>query len=343
MEREDIFWFNEIGQEASELVGKKCANLGEMTKLKMPVPNGFAISIRAHERFMEETDALQEIRELLNKAGELKDINLQAEVSEKIRHIIEGKEIPSALHDAIESYYEQLCRKCAQKDIAVSVRSAGAKSHPGQYETYLNIRGKQQVLEKVKKVWASIFNTRTVAAMVQQGLPVDQSPCIGVGTVEMVNARSAGVCFTVHPVTGDPSKAVIEANWGLGESVVSGIISTDMYVLDKESLKVIDKSWTEKKVYIVPRGDGVVEEEVPSEKQNIYTLNDEEAAEIVRLGKALELHFNQPQDLEWAIDADRTFPHNIYLLQTRPVVGVKIQKPKTADEQILDDLVKKLF
>jgi pyruvate,water dikinase len=343
MEREDIFWFNEIGQEASELVGKKCANLGEMTRLKMHVPNGFAISIRAHERFMEETGALQEIRELLNKAGELKDINLQAEVSGKIRHIIEGKEIPSALRDAIGTYYEQLCRKCAQKDVAVSVRSAGAKSHPGQYETYLNIRGKQQVLEKVKKVWASIFNTRTIAAMVRQGLPVDQSPCIGVGAVEMVNARSAGVCFTVHPVTGDPTKAVIEANWGLGESVVSGMISTDMYVLDKESLKVIDKSWTEKKVYIVPRGNGVVEEEVPSEKQTIYTLSDEEAAEIVKLGKALELHFNQPQDLEWAIDADRTFPHNIYLLQTRPVVGVKVQKTKTDMDQVMDSLLKKFF
>jgi pyruvate,water dikinase len=343
MERENIFWFNEIGQEASELVGKKCANLGEMTRLKMPIPNGFAISIRVHEKFMEETGALQEIRELLNEVGELKDINLQAEVSEKIRHIIERKRIPSALSDAIESYYEQQCRKCGQKEAAVSVRSAGAKSHPGQYETYLSVRGNQQLLEAVKKVWSSIFNSRTIAAMVQQGLPVDQSPCIGVGVVEMVNALCAGVCFTIHPVTGDPTKAVIEANWGLGESVVSGMVSTDMYVVDKEILEVMEKNLGEKKMHIVPRGSSVVEEQVPSEKQATYTLSDEEAAEIVRLGKDLEAHFNQPQDIEWAIDADLAFPYNIFLLQTRPIVGVKIQKPKTADEQVLDDLVRKLF
>jgi pyruvate,water dikinase len=342
MEEQDVFWFEEIGQEACDIIGKKCANLGELTKLKMPVPYGFAVSIKAHERFLNESGALQDIQDLLSRVGELKDLNLQAKVSEAIRKIVEGKEIPSDLCDVIGLHYEKLCQRLGQ-EAAVSVRSAGAKSHPGQYETFLNIKGKQRVVEMVKKVWSSIFNVRTIAHLIQQGLSVVDSPCLGVGVVEMVNARCAGVCFTVHPVTGDPLKAVIEANWGLGETVVRGNVSPDTYIVDKESLEVIEKDLGNKKMQIVLKGDGLVEEEVPAEKQTIYTLNDEEAAEIVRLSKTLESHFNQPQDVEWAIDTDRAFPQNIFLLQTRPVVGVKVQKLKTVEEQVIDNLINKLF
>lgn len=336
MQGREVFWFGEIGQEDNDLVGRKCANLGELARLKMPVPSGFAISAKAEERFLNVTGALREIQELLTEVGELKDINLQAEVSVKIRHIVESKEIPTDLCDAIRTHYEELCHKRGQ-EVAVSVRSAGAKSHPGQYETYLNVRGDQRVLEMVKKVWASIFNARTIANLVQLGLPVAQSPAIGVGVVEMVYARSAGVCFTIHPVTGDPLKAVIEANWGLGESVVGGKVNTDMYVVDKERLKVIERNLGGKNIQIVAKEEGVVEEETPAEKQSAYVLNDDEAVEIVKLGKALELHFRGPQDIEWAIDDKHPFPNNLFLLQTRPVVGV--QKPKTTEEKLLDDVV----
>ena len=342
MEAKPVFWFSEVGQEDNATIGKKCANLGEMARLNMPVPQGFAISVTVQQEFLKGTRALKEIEELLSKVGELKNVNLQAEVSRKIRDIIETKEIPPDMANLIGSYYEDLSSKRGQ-EVAVSVRSAGVKSHPGMYETYLNIRGRQQVLEMVKKVWASTFNARTIAARVQQGLPVIDSPCIGVGVVEMINARCAGVCFTVHPVTGDTLKAMIEANWGLGETVVSGKVNVDMYVVDKESLKVIEKTLGEKKMQIVPKGNGVLEEEVPPEKRTIYVITDEEAAEIVKLGKTLESHFSQPQDLEWAIDAERQFPQNIYLLQTRSVVGVVVQKPKTEIDQVIDGLLKKFF
>jgi pyruvate,water dikinase len=210
------------------------------------------------------------------------------------------------------------------------------------YETYLNITGTNQVLEMVKKVWASIFNHRTICAAVQHELPVFESPCIGVGVVELVNARCAGVCFTVDPVTGDPGRAVIESNWGLGESVVSGQADIDRYVVDKESLKVIDKTLGEKKIRIVPSGYGVLEAETPSDLQRVFTINDEEAAEVVKIGKALEAHFDTPQDLEWTIDADRPFPDNIWLLQTRGVVGVKVQEKKTAEQKLKEELAKRL-
>ena len=341
MKEKHIFWFDEIGQDANVLVGKKCANLGEMTKLNMPVPKGFAISVTAHELFLEETGARQEIAKLLTECGDLKDFKVSADVSAKIRETIEGKDIPRDLRQLIVSYYENLCsrRSC---EVSVSVRSAGIVSHPGMYETYLNITGTDQVLQMVKKVWASIFNHRTICAAVQHELPVEESPCIGVGVVELVNARCAGVCFTVDPVTGDPGKAVIESNWGLGESVVSGQVEVDRYVVDKESLKVIDKTLGEKKLRIVPKGHGVAEDETPPELQHAFTINDEEAGEIVKIGIALETHFGTPQDLEWTIDKDRPFPDNIWLLQTRGVVGVKVQEKKTAEQKLKEELAKRL-
>ncbi|MGD0231336.1 MAG: PEP/pyruvate-binding domain-containing protein [Syntrophorhabdales bacterium] len=228
-----VFWFTELGQNDNGMVGKKCANLGELTKLRMPVPRGFAISVTAEDKFLEETGARGEIRELVRRVGddELKDFNVQAEVSRNMQAIIEGKEIPPDLAAAIVSCYEDLCARSGCV-VAVSVRSAGVKSHPGMYETYLNIRGTQQVLQMVRKVWASIFNHRTVSAAIQHGLRAEDSPSIGVGVVELVNARGAGVCFTVHPVTGDPHTAVIESNWGLGESVVSGVVNVDRHVIE---------------------------------------------------------------------------------------------------------------
>lgn len=342
MKTKQVFWLRDIGQGDNGTFGKKCANLGEMTRLGMPVPDGFAITCTAQEEVFEETGARREIEALLRETGEPKDNQRQTDVSRRIRRIIEEKELPAAFSKVVGEHYTAMCSKRGE-EVAVSVRSAGVVSHPGMYETYLNMRGREQVLEAIKKVWASTFNVRTIAAMVQTGQPVADSPCIGVGVLEMVNAKSAGVCFTVHPVSGDPSKAVIEANWGLGESCVSGIVSVDMYAVDKESLQVVEKTLGEKKCQIIPRGKGVVEEEVPSDMREVYVLSDEEAAEIVKLGNALETHFGQPQDLEWAIDAGRSFPQNVYLLQTRSVVGVKVQEEKDDRKNAMKDLVQTLF
>lgn len=336
-----VSWFSVIRKEDSDKFGKKCANLGEMTGINMPVPQGFAISVSAQERFLEETGARREIQELLNRVGDLRDMKLQAKVSSEIHDIIMGKELPEDMSSIICSFYDGLSSKLGREAV-VSVRSAGVKSHPGMYETYLNVVGKQQLLDKVKKVWASTFNSRTIAVRVQQGLSVIEAPCIGVGVVELVKVRSAGVCFTVHPITGDPRKAMIEANWGLGESVVGGKVNVDMYVLDKESMTVIEKTLGEKKLQIIPQDGGVAEVEVPPEKQAAYVLSDEEGVEIVRLAKALEAYFGCPQDLEWAIDDEKPFPHNFLLLQTRPVVGVEVKKP-VVEEKHITNMMNKYF
>ena len=328
-----ISWFEEFGQEWNNWVGKKCANLGEMTRLGLRVPPGFALSLEAYKNFMSLTGAAEEIRKYLNNSGysfeKIKHFN---DASSKLREIVESKELPAEMKEKILSHYEELCRRCTMEDAAVATRSAGAASHPGQYETHLNVKGKSDLIEKIIKVWSSSFNPRSLSARHRLGLPLETDP-IGVAVLKMVNARAAGVLFTADPNTGDRSRMIIEANWGLGESVVGGEAMPDVFILDKESLQVIEKKLGSKKKYITFKKIGVVEQETPDEKQTAFCLSEEEAREIGQLGKLLEAHFNVPQDTEWAIDDDLGFPENVILLQTRPEVIAQKKKPV---DQVVD-------
>jgi pyruvate,water dikinase len=328
-----ISWFEEFGQDCNDLVGKKCANLGEMTRLGLRVPPGFALSVDAYKDFMSLTGAGEEIKQYLSKAGySFEKIQHFNEASAELRDIVESKELPSKMKETILSYYEELCNRCEVNEAAVAARSAGAASHPGQYETHLNVRGKTDLIEKIVKVWSSSFNPRSLSSRHRLGLPLESDP-IGVAVLKMVNARAAGVLFTADPNTGDRSKMIIEANWGLGESVVGGEAMPDVFILDKESLEVTEKKLGSKGKYITFKEIGVAEEETPPEKKTAYCLSDEEAKEIGRLGKLLEAHFNVPQDSEWAIDEDFAFPESVILLQTRPEVIAQRKKPV---DQVVD-------
>lgn len=313
-----VFWLEEIGQEHNYIVGKKCANLGEMTKMGLPVPGGFSLSPQAQEKFLQETKADQEIRQFLAKFEDgVHSLKAYEEASQGLRQIVEAKEIPPDIRETITSYYDSLCRKRGA-DVGVAVRSAGTQSHPGQYETYLNVRGKDDLLDKVRKVWSSIFNARTIASLDRQKVPVEQSPFLGVCIVEMVNARCAGIGFTGNPMTSDLSQIMIEGNWGLGESVVSGAMTPDTFIVDKDTLKILDRTIGNKGVQVVMTDKGTVEEELPADKRDAPCLNDDEVVKIAELARALESHFGVPQDMEWAISADLPFPDSIFVLQTRP-------------------------
>ncbi len=338
MSEKYIFWFEELGQGFNDLVGKKCANLGEMAKLGMPVPPGFALSVKAYEEFMERTNATDEIRNYLKRfSGGIKTIEQFNEASREIRQIVESKEMPEGMKKLILAFYDDLCEKCHVNEVAVATRSAGPVSHPGQYETYLNVKGKEDLLKKIIKVWASTFNSRSLAFRSRKGLPLESDP-IGVAVLKMVKARSAGVVFTADPNTGDLSKMILEANWGLGESVVSGELVPDTYILDKETLKVCERKLGTKQKYVIFKELGVSEEETPPDKRCAYCLNDEEVVEVGRLALTLEKHFGVPQDAEWAVDEDYPFPKNIILLQTRPAVIVQKKSPV---DQIVDLMLKR--
>ncbi|MCK4795093.1 MAG: PEP/pyruvate-binding domain-containing protein [Desulfobacteraceae bacterium] len=335
-----ILWFEELDQECKDQVGKKCANLGEMTKMGLRVPPGFALSLKAYKDFMSLTGADREIKECLDNVGHgFENIQHFNEAGAELRRIVESKDMPREMREAIVSRYQELCQRCNIEEMAVSTRSAGAASHPGQYETHLNVRGDLDVIEKIIKVWSSTFNPRSLSARKRAGAPMESDP-IGVAVLKMVNARAAGVLFTADPNTGDTSRMIIEANWGLGESVVGGEAVPDVYILDKVSLKTIDRKLGTKGRYITFKEMGVAEEDTPTEKSCTFCLSDGEAKEVGRLGKILESHFDAPQDTEWAVDQDLDFPESVILLQTRPEV---IAQQRTPADRVVDLMLTRLI
>jgi pyruvate,water dikinase len=318
-----IYRFDELGKEHNDVVGKKCANLGEMTKAGFRVPPGFALTLGAYERFMNETGALEDIRNYLKTFSADPDASSDMEkynkASEDLRGIVEAKALPQDMDDTIRQYYDELCRNTGIEDIPVATRSAGPASHPGQYETFLHIMGVSNVIQHIKKVWSSSFNPRSIIARARLGLPLEYDP-IGVAVLKMVNAKSAGVMFTLNPVNGDRSVCVIEGNWGLGESVVSGAVTPDKWVVDKVIFEIIQATIAHKhKEFVFDETEGKsLLVDLTDDRQDLPCLNKDEIIELVKLGKKLEKHYSIAQDMEWSIDRDLSFPESVFLVQCRP-------------------------
>lgn len=209
---------------------------------------------------------------------------------------------------------------------------------PGQMETYLNVVGTRDVVRKVIRVWGSAFTTRAIAFRVEQGMEMEKAP-IGVAVLKMVNARCAGVCLTVMPTTGDKSKVVIEGNWGLGESVVSGEITPDQFIVDKECGDV-QCTIGEKNKMVCYHATGVSIREVPEEMRSRACLDAAELEELVRIARRVEEHFGAPQDMEWVLDEDGIFPYSLYWVQTRPA---KYSKKTTNDAEYIAELMSRVF
>jgi pyruvate,water dikinase len=331
-----LYWFDELSEDHIPIVGRKCAGLGMMRRLNVPVPSGFALTLDAYTRFMEESEALVEIREYLSKFKErLKTIDEFQEASEYIRSLIDSKKMSRSLANEVLSAYDALCKEGEVVSVPVSVRSAGPKSHPGQYETYLNVQGHADLQNKIVKVWSSTFVPRAIAARAREGLPIETDP-IGVAVVKMVKARAAGVCFTAEPVTGNLSEIIIEASWGLGESVVGGATNPDTFVVDKNSLVIKRRVIGHKPIKVVCSEQGTVEEETSAVEADEPCITDEEVIRIAGLARDLEQQLGKPQDTEWAVDIDGSCPENVFFLQTRPIVMAKVVN--TVDK-ILDGMV----
>jgi pyruvate,water dikinase len=330
-----------MGEEHNDLVGKKCANLGRMIQLGLEVPPGFAISIAMYHRFLRETGAGEEMSQYAASFGDLKGqgIGVLEKISQTIQSIISKDELPAVITTPICDYYHALCDKVGIPNAAVSVRSAGTESRPGLFETYLNVRGTDDLLAKVKKVWSSAYTTRAVAFRINKGLPLLGDE-LGIAVPKMVNSRSSGICFTADPVTGDNTKIILEANWGLGEGVVSGAESVDGFVVDKESLE-IDRIQVGKKATCVMNVEtGAAWANVPEEMQGISCISNEEVIEIARVAKSVEERLGRAQDMEWAIDQDLPFPGNIFWLQTRPA-KVQAKKPSSVTDRIVNMISKR--
>jgi pyruvate,water dikinase len=319
-----ILWFRECSSESLPMVGGKNASLGEMTTAGFPVPPGFAITTDAYDDFLNKGGIKERIQQALSRA-EVQDVASMENASKTVRQLIESVPIPERIVEAIDSAYQNLARECNAADLPVAIRSSATAedlpgaSFAGQQETYLWIRGPDQVFEKFKKCMSSLFTPRAISYRIENGFPHEEV-LISVGVQKMVNAKTAGVMFTLNPTNGDRSKIHIEGNWGLGESVVCGEVVPDVYLVDKVALEILKRIIGSKTAeYVIDPGTHqVLRREVPSERQNIPCVTDEELMELTRIGKLIERHYGMPQDIEWAFDDNLPFPDNMMILQSRP-------------------------
>jgi pyruvate,water dikinase len=341
-----ILSFEKLDREDIKLVGGKCANLGEMTKIGIPVPPGFAITTTAYNAFLKETGAEDEIRQCLSEFANGLQTNADFQnLSRLVKTIIASKDIPAILREAISKAYEELCQRLMVAELPVAIRSSGVAedmpmaSFAGQYDSYLGVRGPKECLEKVKLCWASAFNSHCIAYRVRNNLRILEGS-ISVAIQKMIKARSAGVAFTIDPLTGEGENIILEGNWGFGESVVQGLTNPDRFVINKKTFAIEEKMINQKLIQFSLAEKGVVQTDVPMEMQCVACLTDNEAIKIAELVETLESHYGKPIDIEWVVDSDLLFPKNIFLVQVRPVTI--IPKKKDATQETLN-LIDKYF
>jgi pyruvate,water dikinase len=346
-----IHWLKEIGAEHNDIVGKKCANLGELTRAGFHVPPGYALSVEAYSRFMKETEAMDLLLKFLSSfhgdPNNVADTMKFEGASKEMRSIVEAIKMPPDMEETVRNYYSELCKIAGVvNSLKVATRSAGPMSHPGQYETYLNVSGADDVVQNVIRVWSSTFNTRSVIARARLGLSLYYDP-IGVAVLTMVDAKAAGVMFTVNPVNGDESKVVIEGSFGFGEAVVSGNVTPDRYLVDKVTLEIEERVISDKvSEYAYNPGTKEMEyKELPADKRKVPCLEDREIIELTKIAKKVETHFGCPQDIEYCISASLPFPESIFLVQARPesVWGKKKKESVLGKKSGMELLFQKAF
>ncbi|MBM4140835.1 MAG: phosphoenolpyruvate synthase [Nitrospira sp.] len=333
--RDFVLWFKDLGKDDIPLVGGKCANLGELYgQIGVPVPNGFAVSAYAYKVFLEKTGANKKIDALLFDIN-TDDLKSLQEVSEQIRKYIESLPIPKEIESSILKAYDRLCTQRKKKNVAVAVRSSATAedlpgaSFAGQQDTFLNV-DKKMLLKRVHECWGSLFTPRAIAYRKEKGFAHDQV-LISVGVQELIESYVSGVMFTMEPVSGDKDKAVINASWGLGEAVVSGSVTPDEYVVEKNTLHIVGKEIFKKDKQIVSDKRGSTKwVTVPKNMQDKPALTDKEIARLVQYGVQIENHYKFPQDIEWAKDKGG----HIFILQARPVtVGVTTEEMKKKERR----------
>lgn len=337
-----VLWLEELRAEHLELVGGKAANLGELARANVPVPPGFVVTAEAYRRFIEETGLRDLIPALLARIDATNTASLE-KVSEEIRSLILSTRMPKYIEEEVRAFYNMLAKRIGVDEPLVAVRSSATAedlpeaSFAGQQDTFLNVSGVDDVIDKIKRVWASLFTARAIAYRIEKGIP-HEKVSMAVIVQKMVNARSAGVMFTLHPATGDTSVIVIEASWGLGEAVAGGKVTPDEFVVDKNTLRILDIKVNEKKmaIYYDKKTGKTIEVALPLEKALAPSLNENEVLTLAKYAILIEEHYGRPMDIEWAIDADMSFPQNIFILQARPeTVWSKKVKSRREEGQVL--------
>ena len=324
--------FNQVDKTLLAMVGGKNASLGEMLKAGIRVPPGFAVTTESYQEFLTGADLADRICSALDGVNP-EDVASLDKASAEVQTLIGNSPMPPAIADAIRENYDRLCQTTNVQDIAVAVRSSATAedlpnaSFAGQQDTYLWVKGGDQVIRMVQKCWMSLFTPRAISYRIKIDCP-HINVLMSVGVQKMVNSKTSGVMFTLNPTNGDPSKVMIEGSWGFGEAVVSGMVTPDSFIVDKIMFEINERTISSKHIECVRDGaSGVVHRDVPTERQTVPCLSDDELKQLVTVAKRIEQHYGTAQDIEWAIDADFSSPENIFIVQSRPET-VWSQRPK---------------
>jgi pyruvate,water dikinase len=312
-----ILSFSEIRAADHPLVGGKGANLGEMTHAGFPVPSGFCLTTIAFQQFMDACPDSDSLYNLLD-AVTTDDVETVRSVGQHVRQILLGVQVPGDVAEAVKQSWQEI-----GTDHAYAVRSSATAedlpeaSFAGQQDTYLNIIGETALLDAIRRCWGSLFTDRAILYRTQNNFP-HRDVKLSVVVQKMIMSETSGTLFTADPISGHRNTLTIDASFGLGEALVSGLVSPDAYQVDKRKNTIINRQIADKKIAIYPEKEGGTRQESLSFAQQKQTvLNDQQILALAELGKNVESHYGNPQDIEWAITNDE-----LYLLQARPITSL---------------------
>ena len=333
-----VAWFSDVDKDDVNIVGGKGANLGEMTQAKFPVPPGFIVTANAYYNFLKDNNLETKIKHLINTVNFEKQDSIE-QVSKHIKKEIMQGEISEELKNDVYKAYKALGG--VFKDALVAVRSSATAedlataSFAGQQETYLNIKGEGNLIDNIRKGWASLFEPRAMFYRHEQHFDHLR---IGIALVvqKMIESEKSGIMFTIDPVTNDKSKIVIEAIYGLGEYIVQGKVTPDHYEVAKDKNELIVKQTAEQNVKYVLKGDKNKEIKLSKKEGSKQKISVKEIFALADLGRKLEKHYYFPQDIEWAIEKGK-----VYIVQTRAVTTTNSKKKvETNDTKNLVSVLK---
>lgn len=315
----DIVWFREVAKDDVNLVGGKGANLGELTKIGAPVPDGFIVTSQAYLKSIKDSGALDRIRGILYDL----DIENPTQLATKANLCqaeIKKIDLESSLEKNLYANYHKLSGKT---DAYVAVRSSATAedlpeaSFAGQQSTYLNVKGQKKLKEALLSAWASLFEARAIFYRATKNFDHFKVG-IAVPVQKMIQSEVSGVMFTIDPVTSDRGRIIIEAIFGLGELIVGGQETPDHYEISKDRMEITAKNTATQKKQLVRSNNGNIAISVSKRYQNEQKLDDNFIIELAKIGKIIEKHYFFPQDIEWAYEKGK-----LYVVQTRPVTTIK--------------------
>lgn len=318
--------FNQLSKGDAAIAGGKGASLGEMTQAAIPVPPGFVILSNAFERFLEETDLNVEIDAALDTVNH-KEMHTVEYASEKIQALILGAEIPQDIADEIKTFFKELNTTYVAVRSSATAEDSASAAWAGQLDSFLNTT-EETLLENVKRCWASLFTPRAIFYRFEKDLHT-QKISVAVVVQKMVESEVSGIAFSVHPVTQDYNQLIIEAGFGLGEAIVSGSVTPDSYVVEKEPRRIIDiNTNTQTRALYRIDGGGNEWRDVPEPKASSQVLSETQILELSEIILTIEKHYGFPCDIEWAYEGGK-----FYVVQSRPITTLSNQEVPTINNE----------